>query len=117
MKKRLICLILLAATLLTMCQPVFAAGIGREPAPAFKSDLKDTLRAEKIALLTESLIRSEDAKIRISAIRRLQDFAGNEYTLIECEPTGYYILHNASGRYVEYAAESVSPYREVKGSE
>ena len=115
MKKRLICLILLAATLLTMCQPVFAAGIGREPAPAFKSDLKDTLRAEKIALLTESLIRSEDAKIRISAIRRLQDFAGNEYTLIECEPTGYYILHNASGRYVEYAAESVSPYREVKG--
>ncbi len=115
MKKRLICLILLAATLLTMCQPVFAAGIGREPAPVFKSDLKDTLRAEKIALLTESLIRSEDAKIRISAIRRLQDFAGNEYTLIECEPTGYYILHNASGRYAEYSSETVSPYRDVSG--
>ena len=44
--------------------------------------------------------------------KNLQDFAGNEYTLIECNPTGYMIWCNDSATMVEYAASSPSPYKE-----
>lgn len=40
----------------------------------------------------------------------LQDFAGNTYTLIECHPSGYMIMCDASATMVEYSASSPSPY-------
>ena len=40
----------------------------------------------------------------------LLDFAGNHYTLIECQPSGYMIYHNASGEFVETSTTSPSPY-------
>ena len=44
--------------------------------------------------------------------KSLLDFAGNEYTLVECEPSGYLIFHNASGVFVESSLESPSPYKD-----
>lgn len=48
----------------------------------------------------------------ISAIKTksMRDFAGNTYTLVECQPSGYMIYHNASGQFVETSATSPSPY-------
>ncbi len=40
----------------------------------------------------------------------ITDFALNQYTLVECDPTGYMIYHNASGRFVEYSLTIHSPF-------
>ncbi|MEL7654966.1 MAG: hypothetical protein AAGU75_03545 [Bacillota bacterium] len=47
--------------------------------------------------------------------RELTDFAGNKYTLIECEPSGYLIYHDDSGVFVESSLESPSPYKSYSG--
>ncbi len=81
----------------------------------YSSDLENSVLSDKIAALTETLISAEQSTSKISSIRTLRDFAGNLYTLIECKPTGYYIFHNASGRFVEWAPESNSPYLGISG--
>lgn len=59
---------------------------------------------------TETVATAFDADISADTIKALLDFAGNSYTLIECEPSGYMIYHNASGQFVETSATSPSPY-------
>lgn len=56
-----------------------------------------------------------DNDIQLSSVKPLKDFSGNKYTLIECEPTGYIIYHDASGIFVEYGAEATSPYIGMSG--
>lgn len=51
----------------------------------------------------------DSASVR-SNTKTLYDFAGNTYTLIECEPTGYMIMCDDSATMVEYAGSSPSPY-------
>ena len=53
--------------------------------------------------------------VSISRVKEIEDFSGNKYSVIECAPTGYYIYHNESGNFVEYSAESNSPYLNVSG--
>lgn len=53
--------------------------------------------------------------IHIDRITPLYDFTGNEYTLVECAPTGYMIYHNESGNFVESSAIAVSPYKGCLG--
>jgi len=48
--------------------------------------------------------------ITIKNIKYINDFSDNKYTVVECDPIGYYIYHNESGVFVEYSAESTSPY-------
>ncbi len=43
-------------------------------------------------------------------LKSVLDFDGNEYKIVECKPTGYYIIHPASGIILEYSFTSVSPY-------
>lgn len=45
-------------------------------------------------------------------VKTLYDFAGNTYTLIECNPTGYMIMCDDSATMVEYSATSLSPYKD-----
>lgn len=59
---------------------------------------------------TMSAVFEED--IVPACSKELLDFSGNAYTLIECEPLGYMIYHNASGQFVEMSASSMSPYSE-----
>lgn len=71
------------------------------------------MRIEEIEAQANDLLGlSGEAKIdiHIENISPLYDFAGNEYTLIECAPTGYMIYHNKSGNFVESSAVAVSPY-------
>lgn len=53
--------------------------------------------------------------IQIEQVSVIYDFAGNEYTLVECNPSGYIIYHNASGTFVEASAIAESPYAGCKG--
>lgn len=46
----------------------------------------------------------------VSSVKQLVDFAGNRYTLFELAPIGYMIYHIDSGKFVEYAEDSYSPY-------
>lgn len=48
--------------------------------------------------------------IRISNVRHVVDFAGNDYVVVECSPTGYFIIHPASGTITEYSTSAVSPF-------
>lgn len=48
--------------------------------------------------------------VTYSVAKQVTDFAGNGYTVIEYSPVGYFIFHNASGKYVEYAENALSPY-------
>lgn len=66
----------------------------------------------------ETIVASEVATVAVAfdenivplCTKDLLDFSGNAYTLIECEPTGYMIYHNASGQFVEMSATGPSPY-------
>lgn len=54
-------------------------------------------------------------EMNILSIEKIKDFEGNEYTLVECTPTGYMIYHNESGNFVEYSPVTNSPYYEENG--
>lgn len=46
----------------------------------------------------------------IETIKKLSDFCGNQYTLVELSPQGYMIFNNESGSFSEYSASAPSPY-------
>lgn len=49
---------------------------------------------------------NESISVTVSEVSIMHDFAGNEYTLIECMPTGYLIYHGESGIFVEALIEN-----------
>lgn len=51
-----------------------------------------------------------DNNVRVSDIKTAYDFCGNEYKVIECEPTGYFIMVPESGMLTEFSCTSDSPY-------
>ena len=51
----------------------------------------------------------------VSRVTSLDDLSGQTYTLVECEPAGVYILHDASGQFAEYGEEALSPYKGIYG--
>ncbi|MBQ4424739.1 MAG: hypothetical protein II882_03250 [Lachnospiraceae bacterium] len=102
-----------AASLLNVPQ-VQAAGKTEFVCEDLPAD-RGTLREQKIKALVQELAEEEGVKITACTLRTLKDFAGSEYTLIECEPTGYFILHEESGSFTEYAPECDSPYKGLRG--
>lgn len=54
-------------------------------------------------------------ELSISRVAELRDFAGNLYTLVEMDPSGYMIYHNDSGIFVERSAAAPSPYAGLSG--
>lgn len=77
---------------------------------ASERDKNESLLNERISSFVEAKIDTINAKITVDNVKTLNDFAGNEYKLIECDPTGYFIIHPESGIIVEYAANAKSPY-------
>lgn len=74
-----------------------------------------TARAESLTNYKYEKIVSDmndlyDSNCSINKIKTINDFDGNEYTLIECEPTGYIIFDDISNQYIEFSAISTSPY-------
>lgn len=115
MKKVLMSMVLVAILVLSLVQTAFADAIIVSDNGNVLIDGQEMLFKGKATLLTEFLIQEENADLQISKLRSLSDFSGNKYTLIECEPTGYYILHNESGQYIEFSNESLSPYLDCQG--
>ena len=106
MKKRILSVILALAMILPLCTTAFAA------AP----ENAKSLVTDRMASFVETKIDAANAKIAVSDTKTLHDFAGNEYKLIECSPTGYYIIHPESGIVVESAVDSKSPYNGFSSS-
>lgn len=55
-------------------------------------------------------VKDNIEKMEISKIKTAFDFAGNEYTIVECVPTGYLIYSNGTGIFTECATDTLSPY-------
>ena len=51
----------------------------------------------------------------IKRVKNLYDFDGNMFTLFELNPIGYIVYHGESGKFIEYAENSPSPYLDVDG--
>lgn len=71
----------------------------------FQYQLNEMLEQEKVTSLSKS-----SQRLTISRIKELRDFDGNQFVLVELEPTGYMIYHVASGIFVEHAVSAPSPY-------
>lgn len=69
-------------------------------------------KVEEVAALSY-----ETDRMAISQIKELRDFSENQYLLVECNPSGYLIYHVDSGRFVEYAPDSPSPYKDISSDE
>ena len=54
--------------------------------------------------------------LNIAKIKSATDFVGNEYTIVECEPTGYMIYDNSNGIFTEYSSSAESPYLGITGT-
>lgn len=87
---------------------------------AFALDLSTTIsdvQMEANAMsVFEAKVNEVDSSLTITRTRDLFDFAGNEYTLIECSPVGYFIFHNESGIFTEFSPSSDSPYKNIGAS-
>ncbi|OCN00391.1 hypothetical protein A7X67_02050 [Clostridium sp. W14A] len=101
MKKRILSVILILAMAFSLSTTAFAATPDND---------KDPL-TDRIKSFVETKIDAANAKITISETKPLLDFAGNKYDLVECSPTGYYIIHPESGIVVESATNAKSPYK------
>lgn len=82
-------------------------------ASAAEPDKGVSLLDERITSFVEAKIATIEAKITVDRVKTLSDLAGNEYKLIECNPTGYFIIHPESGILVEYATDAKSPYASI----
>lgn len=100
--KKAISLVLVFALFMMVCVP---------SAYAAKSDTAKSADTERIESFVDAKIDMANAKITVSNTKILHDFAGNEYKLVECSPTGYYIIHPESGIVVESSVKSQSPYK------
>lgn len=73
-----------------------------------------TVKANEWTLFEAKVEATRGEKnLKINSIKTVCDFAGNIFTVIECEPTGYYIYHNESGIFTEYSTSAQSPYLDL----
>ncbi len=101
MKKSVkVCLAILLAVSLSFT----ASGIGTE------SFAKGASKNVRISEFIKNKIESLGADISVQNIRYISDFDDNEYVVIECVPTGYFVLHPETGVITEYSIGAISPY-------
>lgn len=110
-----ICIILITIIMAFFCSPltvVFAENqkdnINIVSEMTTYNDLQKNQRLYDLTL--NHIATNMNPNSSISNIKQLNDFDGNKYTLFELNPIGYAIYHKASGKYVEYAEDSYSPY-------
>lgn len=101
MKKSVkVCLAILLAASLSFT----ASGIGAE------SFVEGASKNVRISELIKNKIESLGTDISVQNIRYISDFDDNEYAVIECVPTGYFVLHPETGVITEYSISAISPY-------
>lgn len=100
MKRRVISIVLAFVMALTLVNYSFAAEIDKD----------DNFLDERIVSFVRAKIDTYGAKITIKNVKTVIDFAQNEYKVVECDPSGYFIIHPESGILVEYAIDAKSPF-------
>ncbi len=86
--------------------------IGEEEIYGYERRLQSVLSAK----LDEIKQKYNVSSLRISAIKEARDFAGNEFLVVEFNPTGYMIFNEEYGVFVESSASSPSPYLTSTGN-
>ena len=103
-----LCLLLFLILLFNLCYPNMT--IDASIASAEDVSTKEGRLLYFIDKNIEGMNSEYETSATRSTTKTLLDFAGNTYTLIECEPTGYMIMCDDSATMVEYAGDSPSPY-------
>ncbi|QNK39329.1 cysteine peptidase family C39 domain-containing protein [Caproicibacter fermentans] len=109
--KKAVSLVLVFALSMMVCVPAFADSPFTETFYTTGSDKAKSSDTARIKSFVDTKINAAKAKITVSNTKILHDFAGNEYELVECTPTGYYIIHPQSGIIIESSPNSKSPYK------
>ena len=81
------------------------------PNPIYAAD--DSIVEDRIETFVCAKIEKMKANISIDTIKTVYDFSGEAYKVVECSPKGYFIIHPTSGIILEYAVDSISPFRLV----
>lgn len=114
----IVCIILLSAMCAILLSGItdIAVAYAQENKIISEINSYDTLAQNRnLYTLVNKHIDVNMGDLSIAAVKDLQDFDGNGFTLFELAPTGYIIYHNDSGEFVEYAAGSPSPYTGMSG--
>lgn len=98
-----------------ICSLSISVGLMSSSVLALESE--QSIETVKANVIFEEKLNSiqTDTQLNVAQTKPLKDFAGNNYTLIEADPIGYMIYHDASGLFVEYAQNSPSPYSGYTG--
>ena len=67
------------------------------------------------AVMQDTIKEISDSSIRMSGVKTVYGFDGEEYISVECQPSGYMIYHPASGKFVETSPSAPSPYQGLTG--
>ena len=62
-----------------------------------------------------NVITQLDSAKELSSVKKVHDFDGNEYTVVECAPEGYLIYNTETQIIMEYSLEGQSPYHNCEG--
>ncbi len=109
--KKFISIILALVMFFTM-SPISAMGVVKEEISTEDFGFEIRLLSVFNALI-EELKKSEDVgDMRVTNIKTAIDFAGNEYYIAECTPSGYMIFNADTGAFIEYSYSASSPYLE-----
>jgi len=107
LRKILLCILAISMLLTATVIPTFAiSGIVDSEDVGFELRLLSIFNAK----LSEMEAIDANEKLRVSNIKEAVDFAGNEYYIAECAPTGYMIFNADTGVFAEYSPSALSPY-------
>lgn len=115
-EKSAVSLILVFAILLSSASHSIA--ISKLPLDTFEWRLQALFSDKMIQMVADAEaagLNRVDMSTSIADIKLISDLAGNQYTLVECSPTGYMIFHNESGIFTEYSPIAPSPYLRQTG--
>ena len=98
MLKKLVAAVLATTMVIGVCSPISAAD-------------EHVISEETAELIHEENIKLQTGEYASELITKtLHDLSGNEFDLIETGDIGYYIFDSESGKYMEQAPNSPSPY-------
>lgn len=101
--------LLMVIVLLTTVTPI---SLAESELPSDVSLSKETnYSLEKVIINNlNSLTTDIERHIKVEAIKKLTDFNGNKYYVVEFSNAGYMIFHGGSGEIIEYSFSAPSPY-------
>ncbi len=107
--KKIISLTLVLLFLFLNCFPILVTAETSSRSKSYNKFEIDENIYNVITNKVKNMQRGEH-NLNIERIAYINDFSGETYILVECNPAGYAIYHPNSGTFVEYSSTSLSPY-------